>query len=91
MMPGMIEVHAHLVIVGHGDYEHWFKWLEDHHRDYPLERVMELSARQLLSAGITSASSTGPTQPDFHLCPAVAGADRLYVSPIRVTGVKPSI
>jgi hypothetical protein len=37
------------------------------------------------------ASSTGPTQPDFHLCPAVAGADRLYVSPIRVTGVKPSI
>jgi imidazolonepropionase-like amidohydrolase len=59
MMPGMIEVHAHLVIVGHGDYERWFKWLEDHRRDYPLERVMELSARQLLSAGITSAVDLG--------------------------------
>jgi imidazolonepropionase-like amidohydrolase len=59
MMPGMIEVHAHLVIVGHGDYERWFKWLEDHRGDYPLERVMELSARQLLSAGITSAVDLG--------------------------------
>ena len=59
MMPGMIEVHAHLVIVGHGDYERWFKWLEDHQRDYPLARVMELSARQLLSAGITSAVDLG--------------------------------
>jgi imidazolonepropionase-like amidohydrolase len=59
MMPGMIEVHAHLIIVGHGDYERWFKWLQDHQRDYPLERVMELSARQLLSAGITSAVDLG--------------------------------
>jgi imidazolonepropionase-like amidohydrolase len=59
MMPGMIEVHAHLVIVGHGDYERWFKWLEDHRRDHPLTHVMELSARQLLSAGITSAVDLG--------------------------------
>jgi imidazolonepropionase-like amidohydrolase len=59
MMPGMIDVHAHLVIVGHGSYERWFTWLEGHQRDYPLERVMELSARQLLSAGITSAVDLG--------------------------------
>jgi imidazolonepropionase-like amidohydrolase len=59
MMPGMIEVHAHLVIVGHGDYERWFKWLQDHQSDYPLQRIMELSARQLLSAGITSAVDLG--------------------------------
>lgn len=59
MMPGMIELHAHLVIVGDGDYERWFKWLADHRRDYPLQRVMELSARQLLSAGITSAVDLG--------------------------------
>ncbi len=59
MMPGMIELHAHLVIVGHGDYERWFKWLEDHRGEYPLERVMELSARQLLAAGITSAVDLG--------------------------------
>ena len=59
MIPGMIEVHAHLGIVGHGDYERWFKWLQEHRSDYPIERVMELSARQLLSAGITSAVDLG--------------------------------
>src|SRR6267154_4392296 len=45
MMPGMIELHAHLALVGHGDIAAWFKWLEAHHAKYPLERVMELSAR----------------------------------------------
>jgi imidazolonepropionase-like amidohydrolase len=59
MMPGMIETHAHLVIVGHGDYERWFKWLDEHRSDYPIERVMGISARQLLSAGITSAVDLG--------------------------------
>jgi imidazolonepropionase-like amidohydrolase len=59
MIPGMIEAHAHLVIVGHGDYERWFKWLDEHRSDYPIERVMEISARQLLSAGITSAVGRG--------------------------------
>jgi imidazolonepropionase-like amidohydrolase len=59
MMPGMIEAHAHLVIVGHGSYPQWFKWLEDHKDKYPLETVMELSAKQLLMAGITSAVDLG--------------------------------
>src|SRR5947209_4603366 len=59
MMPGMIEPHAHLVIVGHGNYPRWFKWLEDHKDKYPMESVMELSARQLLMAGITSAVDLG--------------------------------
>jgi imidazolonepropionase-like amidohydrolase len=68
MMPGMIEVHAHLVIVGHGDYARWFKWLEDHRSDYPIERVMELSTRQLLSAGITSAVDLGaPLKESVHV------------------------
>src|SRR5580658_6605213 len=59
MMPGMIEAHAHLVIVGHGSYPQWFKWLEDHKDKYPLETVMELSAKQLLMAGITAAVDLG--------------------------------
>ena len=59
MMPGMIELHAHLVLVGDGDIGRWFRWLEVHRAEYPLERVMELSARQLLSAGITSAVDLG--------------------------------
>jgi len=59
IMPGLIELHAHLVIVGDGDYMRWFKWLEDHKEKYPLERIMELSANQLLMAGITSAVDLG--------------------------------
>jgi imidazolonepropionase-like amidohydrolase len=58
-MPGLIELHAHLVIVGHGEYNRWFKWLEDHKDKYPIEKVMELSAKQLLMAGITSAVDLG--------------------------------
>jgi imidazolonepropionase-like amidohydrolase len=99
MMPGMIEVHAHLVIVGHGDYERWFKWLEDHHRDYPLERVMELSARQLLSAGITSAVDLGaPLKESVRVRDRIQSGDvpgpRLLVSGpwlIREAAIFPSM
>ncbi len=59
MMPGMIEAHAHLVILGHGDYGRWFPWLEEHKAQFPLERVMAISAKQLLMAGITSAIDLG--------------------------------
>src|SRR5262245_15037768 len=27
MMPGMIELHGHLIILGHGDYGGWFPWV----------------------------------------------------------------
>lgn len=59
MMPGLIELHAHLVILGAGDYGRWFKWLDDHKDKYPLEKIMEISANQLLMAGITSAVDLG--------------------------------
>jgi imidazolonepropionase-like amidohydrolase len=59
MMPGLIELHAHLVIVGDGEYPRWFKWLEDHKDKFPMQSVMELSAKQLLMAGITSAVDLG--------------------------------
>jgi imidazolonepropionase-like amidohydrolase len=59
MLPGLIETHAHLVIVGDGDYPRWFKWLDDHKARYPLTSIMALSARQLLAAGITSAIDLG--------------------------------
>jgi len=59
MMPGLIEPHAHLVIVGHGNYGQWFKWLEEHKDKYPMQSIMELSAKQLLLAGITGAVDLG--------------------------------
>jgi imidazolonepropionase-like amidohydrolase len=55
MMPGMIEAHAHLSLIGHGDYARYFTWLEQHKAAFPMERVMEIAAKQLLMAGVTSA------------------------------------
>ena len=72
MMPGMIELHAHLVILGHGNYGTWFPWVEKHGGASMLMRVMEISARQLLSAGITSAVDLGAT-----LQPALSIRDRI--------------
>lgn len=59
MMPGMIELHAHLVILGHGNYATWFPWIGAHGGSAMLTRVMEASAKQLLDAGITSAVDLG--------------------------------
>lgn len=58
MMPGMIELHAHLIILGHGNYGTWFPWVA---RQKPgmLQAVMETSAKQLLFAGVTSAVDLG--------------------------------
>ena len=58
MMPGMIELHGHLIILGHGNYGTWFPWVA---KQGPgaLTKVMEISARQLLNAGITSAVDLG--------------------------------
>lgn len=59
MMPGLIELHAHLLILGHGDYGQWFSWIEQHGGDVMLSRVMATSANQLLMAGVTSAVDLG--------------------------------
>jgi imidazolonepropionase-like amidohydrolase len=56
MMPGMIELHAHLMLLGHGNYSRWFPWVAEKNI---IERVMEISAKQLLMAGVTSAVDLG--------------------------------
>jgi len=58
MMPGMIDLHAHLIILGHGNYGTWFPWVAKQGSGM-LTRVMETSARQLLNAGVTSAVDLG--------------------------------
>jgi len=65
IMPGLIELHGHLVILGHGDYPRWFAWLEEHQKTFPLARIMEISAKQLLMAGITSATDLGAPLKDI--------------------------
>src|SRR5712691_3775606 len=59
MMPGLIETHGHLVVLGHGAYETWFPWITSHGGERMLTRVREISARQLLTAGITTAVDLG--------------------------------
>jgi imidazolonepropionase-like amidohydrolase len=58
MMPGMIELHGHLIILGHGNYNTWFPWVAKQGPNM-LTKVMETSARQLLNAGVTSAVDLG--------------------------------
>jgi imidazolonepropionase-like amidohydrolase len=56
MMPGLIEAHAHLDILGHGDYNRWYPWRT---KNGLAEKTMEISAKQLLNAGVTSAIDLG--------------------------------
>lgn len=59
VIPGMIELHAHLLSVGDGEYSRWFRWLETNKERWPFQRVMDLSARQLLLSGVTTAVDLG--------------------------------
>jgi imidazolonepropionase-like amidohydrolase len=55
VLPGLWDMHVHLMINGHSDYAHWDK-------TYPplMETViMPASAKQLLMAGVTSARDLG--------------------------------
>jgi imidazolonepropionase-like amidohydrolase len=55
VLPGLWDMHVHLMINGHSDYAHW-------DRTYPPQFesvIMPASARQLLMAGVTSARDLG--------------------------------
>ena len=55
VLPGLWDMHVHLMINGHSDYAHWDK-------TYPPQMesvIMPASAKQLLLAGVTSARDLG--------------------------------
>jgi len=95
VLPGLWDMHVHLMINGHSDYAHW-------DRTYlpMLERViMPASARQLLLAGVTSARDLGAPLGRASRCamrstPAVS-PDRRCTSPApfcstaRIRGRRP--
>lgn len=56
MMPGLWEMHAHLDLIGHGNYARWFPWMRENKLT---EEVMQISAKQFINAGITSAVDLG--------------------------------
>lgn len=55
VMPGMWDMHVHLMINGHSDYTHW----DSTYLPLLADVIMPASARQLLMAGVTSARDLG--------------------------------
>ena len=61
VLPGLIDMHVHLHILGHGDYKRWDQLYGT--RDATL--VMPIAARQLLHAGVTTARDLGARLDDI--------------------------
>ena len=54
MLPGLVDLHVHLMILGHGEYAEWWPILDE-----AREEMMAISAKQLLMAGVTTAVDLG--------------------------------
>ena len=82
VLPGLWDMHVHLMINGHADYDHWDK-------TYPPQMesvIMPSSAKQLLLAGITSARDLGgPLEASIHVRDAI-NAGRLPGPTLYVSG-----
>jgi imidazolonepropionase-like amidohydrolase len=61
VLPGLMDMHVHLMILGHGDYAHWDRVYRDKWRDV----IMPISARELLLAGITTVRDVGAPLEDI--------------------------
>jgi imidazolonepropionase-like amidohydrolase len=82
VLPGLWDMHVHLMIVGHADYAHW-------DATYPplFESViMPAAARQLLLAGVTSARDLGgPLEASVRVRDAI-NAGRIPGPTVYVSG-----
>jgi imidazolonepropionase-like amidohydrolase len=81
VLPGLWESHAHLMLNGHADYEHWDKAYINRLSD----EIMPASALQLLLAGVTSARDLGaPLEDSISVKNRIANGEipgpRLFVS-----------
>ena len=61
VLPGLWDMHVHLMINGHSDYSYWDKTYPPLFRDV----IMPSSAHQLLKAGVTSARDLGAPLDDI--------------------------
>lgn len=80
VLPGLCDMHVHLQILGHGDYERWDELYGDRNGE-----VMAVAARQLLSAGVTCARDLGgPLEPLLEVRRRIDAGEipgpRLFVS-----------
>jgi imidazolonepropionase-like amidohydrolase len=81
VLPGLWDMHVHLMIDGHSDYPHWDKAYMDRFRS----EIMPAGAVQLLLAGVTSARDLGAPLDDAiavrnSLRNGTIPGPRLYVS-----------
>lgn len=56
LLPGLIDAHVHVDLIGHGDYDRYYRFLRGTER---LHDVMPIAAKQMLRAGVTSAIDLG--------------------------------
>ena len=61
VLPGLMDMHVHLMILGHADYDHWDRVYRDRFRDV----IMPISAKQLLMAGVTTVRDVGAPLEDI--------------------------
>ncbi len=82
VLPGLWDMHVHLMINGHSDYAHWDK-------TYPAQFepvIMPASAKQLLLAGVTSARDLGaPLEASISVRDKI-NAGKLVGSTVYVSG-----
>jgi imidazolonepropionase-like amidohydrolase len=56
VMPGMIDLHIHLDLIGHGEYDDYYKFLGGTKR---LPDVMPIAAKHMMRAGVTTGVDLG--------------------------------
>lgn len=56
VMPGLIDAHMHIDLIGHGEYDDYYKFLKGTER---LHEVMPIAARQMIRGGVTSGLDLG--------------------------------
>ncbi|MEO1475839.1 MAG: amidohydrolase family protein [Pseudomonadota bacterium] len=81
VMPGLWEMHAHLMLNGHSNYVHWDRTYLDRLED----EIMPASAVQLLLAGITTVRDLGaPLDPSIAVKTRIEAGElpgpRLFIS-----------
>lgn len=81
VLPGLFDMHVHMHLLGHGEYEEW----DALYGETEANTVMPIAARQLLSAGVTSARDLGARlEPILSVKRRIASGEipgpRLFVS-----------
>jgi imidazolonepropionase-like amidohydrolase len=81
VLPGLMDMHVHLMILGHADYEYWDTTYMSRFRD----EIMPIAAKQLLTSGVTTVRDLGaPLEEILHVKRRIEKGEipgpRLFVS-----------